>query len=386
MTTPISTFFATLLVASSASHASHFWQDYQDSRVAGSDLRDPTSQIHDDRILSNYSYAGYQFANTSIPDSTTLGYKVFEVTNYGAQANDGESDKAAIRDTIKAAEHYIDAGGSGAVIKFPTGTFHINNDTDVASVDLSNTPTGVRSRKSATIKLSRSNMILQGSGRDTVLYMAKHLDLVYPTKMWTSPYIIEAGYNYDNRDPNVKGVPQPYSSPTGDKFIALVESSHPRTSARAISVNDSSNLKVGQWVMLTRLDNRKSTIDSAVSPYKADSSWKQINKGLRSQEYHRIVSIKNDVVTFDAIIHHDIASDGYWGLKKTQFIEHIGIENLTIKGNWHTAFKHHASGVHDGGWSALRLSNVANTWVQNSTYYPGSQGYSEFLHKFPKKY
>ncbi|RJE77505.1 hypothetical protein BGP78_00420 [Pseudoalteromonas sp. MSK9-3] len=376
MTTSISIFVASLLVASSASHASNFWQNYQDTRISGSDLRDPSSQIHDDKILSNYSYAGYQFANAPIPDVADLGYKVFEVTRYGAQANDSVSDKAAMRDTIAAAEQYIDAGGTGAIIKFSTGTFHINDSSDVSNIDGSDTSTGVRSRKSATIKLSRSNMILQGSGRDTVLYMDQHLDLIYPTKMWTSPYMIEAGYNYDNRDPNVKGVPQPYTSPTGDKFIALVKSSHLRSSTRTISVNDSRNLKVGQWVMLTRLDNRQATIDGAVSPYKADSSWKKINKGLRSQEYHQIFSIQNDLITFDAVIHHDIAADGYWGLKKTQFIKHIGIENLTIKGNWHTDFKHHASGIHDGGWSALRLSNVANAWVRNVQFENLNQGLS----------
>ncbi|NQZ49626.1 MAG: DUF4955 domain-containing protein [Moritella sp.] len=157
-------------------------------------------------------------------------------------------------------------------------------------------------------------------------------------------------------------------SPTGDKFITTVASNHLRESTRSIIVADATLLQVGQWVMLTRLDDRRATINAAVAPYQTESGWTAINNGLRSQEFHQITAISGNDITFAAPIHHAVTADGYWGLKHAAMLENVGIENLTLKGNWQANFVHHKSGVHDGGWSMLRLSNVNNSWVRNVTF------------------
>ncbi|WP_293130856.1 DUF4955 domain-containing protein, partial [Moritella sp.] len=177
------------------------------------------------------------------------------------------------------------------------------------------------------------------------------------------------GFDSKNPDPNVIAkVKQAIVSPTGDKFITTVASNHLRESTRSIIVADATLLQVGQWVMLTRLDDRRATINAAVAPYQTESGWTAINNGLRSQEFHQITAISGNDITFAAPIHHAVTADGYWGLKHAAMLENVGIENLTLKGNWQANFVHHKSGVHDGGWSMLRLSNVNNSWVRNVTF------------------
>lgn len=52
-------------------------------------------------ILPDYSYAGYGLGEHSIPSARG---PVFEVTAYGAVPDDGENDRSAIEETIRAAE------------------------------------------------------------------------------------------------------------------------------------------------------------------------------------------------------------------------------------------------------------------------------------------
>lgn len=355
--------------------ATDYWKEYLDSRNAYSDLRNPTSTIPEENILPNFSYAGYQFGEQNIPDTSKLNFTVFHVTDFGAVANDNKSDKQAFRNTIQAAEQYIDKTRNGAIIQFPVGTFHLNERTDMNHINMTDTKEGRENRNSFSIQLSRSNLIVRGNGSKTILYMDQHLPMLYPTKMWTTPHFINIGYNYKNPEKqHTSSIREPVTSPTGEKFITTVTSNHPRGSTRSITVADPSALKPNQWVRLTRFDNRAKTIKEALSPYQPDPSWTSINKGLRSQELHQIETVSGNTVTFKAVIHHEVADDGYWGLKKASMIKNVGFENLTFQGNWKDDFKHHKNGLHDSGWSAVRLSNVANSWVRNVQFEDVNQG------------
>lgn len=357
------------LALSAPATATDYWQQYLNSRTNDSDLRSTSTTIAEDEILPNFSYAGYKFANQPIPDVNTLSYQSFSIVDYGAIANDGVSDKGAIRKAIKAAEDHIDAGGNGAIIQIPEGQFRINDASDIANMDLSDTPEGRANRESYTIKISRGDIVLRGEGAKSILYMDKNLELIYPNKLWTTPYILQIGYNYSNRDPRApKNTSHNVISPTGDKFITNIISSHPRGSTRTIDVADASLLTIGNWVLLTRFDNRKSTINESVSPYVPEASWSSINKGLRSQEYHKIVAINGNKVTFESPVQHALSGDGYWGIKHASMLSNIGIENLTFKGNWQEQFVHHKNGVHDGGWSMVRFNYVNQSWMKGVTF------------------
>ncbi|MCT4648545.1 MAG: glycoside hydrolase family 55 protein, partial [Carboxylicivirga sp.] len=118
--------------------------------------------------LPDFSFAGYHHGEKAIPD---VKHKVFNVTDFGAVANDGKSDKDAIRKTVTAAVN----NGSGIVF-FPKGRFLVNEDND--------------DRKPIVIK--GKNIVFRGSGSGedgTVLYMKNYLPAKDPKKLWTCPYM-----------------------------------------------------------------------------------------------------------------------------------------------------------------------------------------------------
>ena len=73
-------------------------------------------------IVPDFSYAGYHYFTKPVPD---VAHPIFDVTDYGAIANDNISDQPAIISAIAAAE----ANGRGIVF-FPPGEFLVNTDTD----------------------------------------------------------------------------------------------------------------------------------------------------------------------------------------------------------------------------------------------------------------
>ncbi len=49
----------------------------------------------------------------------------------------------------------------------------------------------------------------------------------------------------------------------------------------------------------------------------------------------------------------DINPDDHWTVSHSVRTENIGVENLTLRGNWQDNFIHHNDAVHDSGWSML---------------------------------
>jgi len=83
-----------LIVVSLNSQAqkSAVWKDFKNAKKTGKEA-----------ILPDFSYAGYKYSEVPIP---TVGYKIFDITEFGAIANDKISDKNAIRKAIAAATRY----------------------------------------------------------------------------------------------------------------------------------------------------------------------------------------------------------------------------------------------------------------------------------------
>ncbi|VGO18691.1 Ig-like domain-containing protein [Pontiella sulfatireligans] len=93
--------------------------------------------------LPDWSHAGYRWGEQTIPDNA--GWPVYNITSYGAVANDGNDDSAAIQTAVDA------AATSGAIVYMPAGQFRVES----------------------LVYINRGNLILRGAGRDaggTVLY------------------------------------------------------------------------------------------------------------------------------------------------------------------------------------------------------------------------
>lgn len=133
--------YSLLIVASVATTAtasentSQYWQNYLASRNANSDLIDVNKYELDGLIPPNFSYAGYQTGATPLPQNIDPSYKVFNILDFGAIANDNVSDKPAFQRMAKAVSEYVKNGTNGAIFYVPKGRYIINSDSDNQLID-----------------------------------------------------------------------------------------------------------------------------------------------------------------------------------------------------------------------------------------------------------
>ncbi|MGJ8638748.1 MAG: DUF4955 domain-containing protein [Opitutaceae bacterium] len=305
-----------LLVASGHAVESVLWQQFKQAKLSATE---PT--------LPDFSYAGYDYSETSIPD--TSGWAVFDVTTYGAIPDDGGYDDVAIQATIDAAE----AAGGGVVL-FPPGRFMVSPNNTVGE----------------NIFISSSNIVLQGSGSG-----------VGGTEIFKDEMKVQNGrYIFEFKPTS-----------TSESTITTVVSDAPRESY-TIEVADSSGLSVGQRIIL-----RSDSVPYATAyyaPQTIDAAWTRIGEttGFYIRELHTIESIDGNSVTFREPLHLPmiINSEPIY-VRSYNMISNVGIEGILFKGNWDSYpedFVHHKDDIHDYAWNAIRFDNVEDGWLRNCEF------------------
>lgn len=284
----------------------------------------------DKTVLPDFSYVGYHNGTKEIPK--TEHYKIFDVTKYGAIPNDDISDKNAIQKAINAANK----NGSGIVF-FPKGKFLINED-------------------SGSIKSIISNMghiILRGSGAGvggTQLFMKNPLLPKNPEQMWTVPPIFI--FTAKGKDTKIGTAVKP--AKVGDFKITL---------------NTTKNLKPGDWIVLSILNNDPALINSELAPHKPAEAWTYlINKGVDVKVYHQIASIHDKTLTLQTPITYNIDPKYNWKVESFANSEEVGIENIAFVGNWKDKFVHHRSWKDDSGFTMFRFSRCTNSWMKDCRF------------------
>ena len=294
------------------------WNDFVDAKKNGKEA-----------ILPDFSFAGYKYSEEQIP---TVNYKIFDVTDFGANGNDQLSDKKAIIKAIAAAKK----NGEGIVF-FPKGKYYINTKQD--------------DQKPIVIKSSK--IVFRGVGDNaegSVLFFENDLPPSDPNKLYSCPTAIQT------------------SAGGADRFLTDVSSNAKRETFQ-IKVNDPSKLKVGDWVILKVINNDKNLISYDTSPLKVEEAWKTIiNTGVRVNERHQIASIKGKKITFKEPIHYDINKKHGWKIYSFAHSEELGFENLRFEANWKKDFVHHRSAEDDSGWGILKISRAVNSWIRNCTF------------------
>ena len=305
-----------LLSAVAKSEQSSQWSLFVEARKAGT-MSD----------LSDFSFAGYKYSEEPIPD---VEYRVFDVREFGAIANDGKSDKAAFVKAIRAAEE----NGSG-VVYFPMGRFLINSGKDTASV----------------IEIRHSNIVVRGAGRDkTTLHFEQDLPPLDPNKLWTVPYAIQT---------DVRGKGQVIT----DVVAGTPEGSH------QITVASTEKMQAGDWVILEVLNNDPKLIEAELGGLRLEEGWtKLIAEGIKVNERHQVAAIDGNLVTFVEPVHYEVQAKHHWKLREFVHLEGLGFEDLTFEGAWTDDFVHHRSTRDDGGWSILKLAHATDSWVRNVTF------------------
>ncbi|MHA2761511.1 DUF4955 domain-containing protein [Vibrio harveyi] len=367
---------ALLLVAcnseSRVENTSQYWTDFVASRDSASGLLDTSTTLPEERILQDYSFAGYKFSDTPLPapapTETDALYHVFNVQDFGAIPNDSISDKAAIKATIEAMKQSRTtnpAESKIAVLYFPEGTYIINNAADDALIDPDNVD-DIKNKQPIFVDLD--NVVVKGDGvGKTVLKMDTYLQPENPSKKWTTPHMFQLGARSDT-----------------ETTAATIELSQTLEggSSFSVQVDSSEGFSVGDSVQISALIQREPAINDAISPYlieyKASAPdtpvWTNLVKGLDKREKHTIAAIDGNVLTFSTPVAHTLDQADAWQVKKVTSYENVGIENMTISGNWHEEFVHHESALHDSGYSLLALNRVHDSWVRNIELRDFNQG------------
>ena len=317
--------------------------------------------------LPTFSYAGYIHGEFGLP--TSFSQPVFNVTDYGAVANDNISDKEAIKTTIAAAE----ASNNGGIIFFPPGRFIVNDANPTVAGVVADDP-------AEQIRISKSNIVIKGSGsgaNGTELYQKSHT--THPdmaTKDWSCPYLFLFWNGEDS----------------ANTFITDVTGNADRESY-TIQVASTSNITVGQWIELYIRDTNPNLLAEELAPFSTSDfhqpeNLKIVNNGVEVREVHQVISKTATTITFKEPIHRAINTDYNWKINNFKALEEVGIQDLKYTGGFIWKHIHHkapeelfpnepVSGpnafLSASGWSGIQFNHTVNSWISNVEFADMSQ-------------
>ncbi|WP_019615832.1 DUF4955 domain-containing protein [Psychromonas ossibalaenae] len=340
----------------SQADTSIYWTNYVNTRDSNG-LYNGDQSIDPSLVMADFSYAGYKNGEQHYQDIDRSDYTEYNVNDYGITAGSTVSSK----DKLKKLIHFIEERKAldpdhKAILYFPSGRYIINDAHDIAKIDPEDREDILQVQP---IIIRISDFIMKGDGPGkTILYSDVHLLPEDPEKKWTTPYLIRIGAETKDKTPEVS---------------SAITSSHLRGSTFTITVADSSGFKVGDSVELTGVTDSISAVNTLISPYLLEHQphepgnyiWTNLTENTLQIEKHIIESIDADRITFTAPLNHEISEEYSWTASVINSVTNIGIEDLTLQGNWQDEFIHHEDAVHDSGYSMLELSNVNNSWINN---------------------
>ncbi|MCI7071548.1 MAG: DUF4955 domain-containing protein [Bacteroides pyogenes] len=325
-------------------------------------------QKSENNVLLDFSYAGYmhgESAPAEMAEWVEKGYKVYDVTEYGAIPNDDKSDREAFMKVLETiagkpgnikqedngmTDRYINASAK-AVIYFPAGNYILQN----------------ADSKDRRIRISMGDIVLKGAGREkTTLEMTVANNSPKPvTQMWNAPVMMEFKHNTGLNN-SIATISEDAS--IGSKTVA----------ATAVRI------KAGDWVCLVLENKEDAVVNAELAPYK----WQDIkvlsdagplnihSKGIQIYEYHQVESVHAGKITFKEPIMHAIKKDWGWKLHKFANYSNVGVEDLTFKGHAKERFVHHGSDVDDGGFKLIDFVRLTHSWIRRVNFESVSEAMS----------
>ena len=288
-------------------------------------------------ILPDFSYAGYKNGE-KVMNYRSSGLPTYDITNYGAKANDDKSDKDAILNAIEAANKT-----NGGIIYFPKGRFIVQDMYD----DLN------------SIWISKSNIVFKGNGSGlggTELLMKVPLKPTDTTKMWTTPpMFVFGGKSAEKKIGNITD-----NAAVGDFNITL---------------DQTEGLESGDWLILTMRSKDTEAIKLDLGNYEINPEWKSLlNGGLDVSVVHQIAKIKGKTITLNQPLAYPITANLVWKVAKYNCIDEVGIEDIAFIGNWKSTFVHHRSWLDDSGYTLINMRRIVNSWITNCRFTDVSVG------------
>ena len=340
----------------------------------------------EDNVLLDFSYAGYMHGEVAPPDvmidfDTPLTdaagnkyyngyltggaqgsaiYKVYNVEDYGANGNDEVSDRPALIKILKEAmgckektdedggktlRYHIGGDKANAIIYFPVGKYILRGGDDAETVE--------------TLRLTMGNIIFKGAGRNkTTIEMAVKNNATDPSKMWSTPNLIEFKHNSDLKEP---------TAVTGDAEKGTF----------SIEVASTSGIKAGDWVCVSLKNNDPALVAEELAPHSLSSNWTELkDNGVQIYDYHQVKHISGNTLTFYEPIMRKIEAKWEWKVNQYPHYENVGVEDLTFLGHSKDDFRHHGSADDDGAFKPIQMIRLTNSWMRRVNFESVSEAHS----------
>ncbi|GJM64297.1 M14-type cytosolic carboxypeptidase [Persicobacter diffluens] len=301
------------------------------------------SQQPEKAILPDFSYAGYAFGEKAI---TAPSMDIFDITDFGAVANDGKSDESAIKKAIAQAEK-----NGGGIVYFPAGKYLVNTNLQ---------------EQNDYILIQHSNVVLKGDGPEkTTIEIQKRAGA---TAITSGIYKFRF-QKVSDHDPAFSHAHLKLKTDFITKISADIVGE-----SFDVQVQNADNLKVGQWVTLylPPTDDRQVKlfytqpydIPTKADEQKTNTRWYQAKMTL--SERHLIKSIDGNTVTFESPVHIPAVAKHGWELRTFPHLENVGIEGIHIKGNWEGYYPgNHQLLIKKKAFSPLMMSACVNSFIKN---------------------
>ena len=319
-----------------------------------------------DKVTRTFSVGGLQplaeeFAAQPSPRLTdwgTAGYRMgvmdppypaisHDVTTYGAIANDGVDDTAAVQTAIDAA---VSAGGG--VVYFPPGQFDFFMPTSLPRSDI--------------LKISGSNVVLRGSGNGPGGTVLKQWDTYAISSGFQRYYLIRMGTSMNYRG---NSIPFAVDAPKGASSIVLTSNSGINQGdlleLNLISPNDANGNRLPDLML--------DLVYPVGTLIPVESSWTGFLRFAPFTFRAEVVGVGSDGQTVHLATPLPRAMTIGFGARAriagTNVIKECGVENLIIRGNYADgAYSHHASWEADYGWCGVGIFASAHCWVRDVAF------------------
>ena len=313
----------------------------------------------DDNVLLDYSYAGYKHGEVAPPDAWGLGYKVYNVLDYGLDPTGATSSRAAfvnllteLKLTGKNASGGNQANANArAVIYFPEGDYVLHDETDDTRRDTPIVNDGeVIEYSSSDIIILGGNFVIKGAGRDKTRLIMKTKNYPATSDLWSSPVMINIKNN---------------SSRIGNNYSALTSVTEDAAKgAFSVKVASTAGISAGAWVMLYLQNNDPELVAKELAPKSVDKPAMTDIQTVCVYDYHQVESVSGNTVTFCEPIMHEVEAKYGWEIREFPHYENVGIEDLTFVGNSKENFGHHVSWEDDGAFKPLNMMRLTNSWLR----------------------
>ncbi len=307
-----------------------------------------------DNVLLDFSYAGYGHGELPPPDAYSLGYDIYDVTDFGAVPDDGKSDREAFLKAVSAAlgTEYENVGDNDitfrpnanarAIVYFPEGEYILHTSDDNIDVD--------EKELTQTIRIRAGEFILKGAGRDRTTLVMQDAAQPRSEDLFSSPPMIEIKHN------------------TNFEALTTVTSDAGKGSY-SVDVASTAGIAPGTWVCLWLQNNDPELVAREVAPYEVLSDMTDIiQNGVKVVDLHQVRSVDGNTVTFCEPIMHEVEAEWGWKIRKYSHYANIGVEDLTFKGNAKEEFSHHASWEDDGAFKPINMMRCVNSWMRRVNF------------------